>query len=93
MPETPPAGDISQNQVFEALQKILLENLDINRQNTDAIKDAVKAAQGFEEPYNLTSSAAKNIKKTSQDLSSLNATINSQIQERANFQNSARIKN
>ena len=40
-------ANISQNQIFAALQQILLENLDINRQNTDAIKDSVKAAQDY----------------------------------------------
>ena len=86
----PEEVDISQVQIFEALQKILLDNLDINRQNTDAIKDQVSAAKDLIAPYNLTDQAAKNINKTTRDLSNLNATINSQIKERSNFQNTSK---
>ena len=38
---------VTQVQIFEALQKILLDNLEINRQNTDAIKDSVSIAKEF----------------------------------------------
>ncbi len=44
MTEEEKQSSIEQNQIFEALQKILLDNLDINRQNTDAIKDSVRIA-------------------------------------------------
>ena len=80
---------VTQVQIFEALQKILLDNLDINRQNTDAIKDSVSIAKELEAPFNLTDEAAKRINKTTRDLSSLGATINSQIEERSNFQNTS----
>ena len=80
---------VTQVQIFEALQKILLDNLEINRQNTDAIKDSVSIAKELEAPFNLTDEAAKRITKTTSELSSLGATINSQIKERSNFQNTS----
>jgi len=80
---------VTQVQIFEALQKILSENLEINRQNTDAIKDSVNIAKELEAPFNLTDEAAKRITKTTSQLSSLGATITSQVKERSNFQNTS----
>ena len=78
-------ANISQNKVFADLQDILLQNLEVNRQNTDEIKDSVAAAQDLSRPFNLTSQAAKSINKASRDASSINATINSQLKERNSF--------
>ena len=75
----------SQNESFANLQNMLLQNLEINRQNTDEIKDSVKAAQDLERPFNLSSEAAREIMKVSRASSSINATINSQLEERNSF--------
>ena len=55
-----------------------MENLDINRQNVDAIKDSVATARDLAAPFNLTAEAAKKINKANRDLSSLNRHHNGQ---------------
>ena len=78
-------ANLSQNKLFETLQQILSENLEINRQNTDEIKDSVKAAQDLDKPFQLTSEAARDIRKATRETSSVHAIINSKLEERNNF--------
>ena len=68
--------------ILSQLSDVLLNNLDINRQNVDAIKDSVSNARDLAAPFNLTAEAAKKIHKVNRDLSSLNADINATIKER-----------
>ena len=75
-------ANLSQNKLFETLQQILSENLEINRQNTDEIKDSVKAAQDLDKPFQLTSEAARDIRKATRETSSVHAIINSKLEER-----------
>ena len=49
--------------ILTQLSDVLLENLNINRENTDAIKDSVTAAKDLAAPYQLTNEAAKEIAK------------------------------
>ena len=68
-------ADDDKAQVLKILQDILNENLEINRQNTDAIKDSVDQARDLTQEFNLSNEAAKNINKTTRDLSKLNAKL------------------
>ena len=61
--------------VLKILQDILNENLEINRQNTDAIKDSVDFARDLTQEFKLSNEAAKNINKTTRDLAKLNASL------------------
>ena len=61
--------------ILKILQDILNENLEINRQNTDAIKDSVDRARDLTQEFKLSNEAAKNINKTTRDLSKLNASL------------------
>ena len=40
--------------ILQQLSDVLLENLEINRQNVDAIKDSVTAAGDLAAPFNVT---------------------------------------
>ena len=58
-------------ETLKNLSSILMDNLNINRENVDAINDSVKAAKGLADPYTLSASAAKEIKKSTQDIATL----------------------
>ena len=58
-------------ETLKNLSAILMDNLNINRENVDAINDSVKAAKGLADPYTLSASAAKEIKKSTQDIATL----------------------
>ena len=58
-------------ETLKNLSGILMDNLNINRENVDAINDSVKAAKGLADPYTLSASAAKEIKKSTQDIATL----------------------
>ena len=66
----------------EALQQILSENLEINRQNASAIKDSVTAAKDLSGALGITNEQAIKINKANKDSANLNADINKQIVER-----------
>ena len=68
-------ADDDKEKVLKILQDILNENLEINRQNTDAIKESVDRARDLTQEFNLSNEAAKNINKTTRDLSKLNASL------------------
>ena len=68
-------ADDDKEKVLKILQDILNENLEINRQNTDAIKDSVDQARDLTQEFNLSNEAAKNINKSTRDLSKLNAKL------------------
>lgn len=58
-------------ETLKNLSSILMDNLNINRENVDAINASVKAAKGLADPYTLSASAAKEIKKSTQDIATL----------------------
>ena len=66
----------------QALQQILNENLEINRQNASAIKDSVTAAKDLGGAFGITNEQAIKINKANRDSANLNADINKQIVER-----------
>ena len=68
-------ADNDKAQVLKILQDILNENLEINRQNTDAIKDSADRARDLTGEFKLSNEAAKNINKSTRDLSKLNASL------------------
>ena len=45
--------------ILSQLSDVLLNNLDINRQNVDAIKDSVSNARDLAAPFNVTAVSAK----------------------------------
>ena len=61
--------------ILTQLSDVLLENLNINRENTDAIKDSVTAAKDLAAPYQLTNEAAKEINKANRDITQLASKI------------------
>ena len=68
--------------ILQQLSDVLLENLEINRQNVDAIKDSVTAAGDLAAPFNVTKEQQKEINKAFRDSASLNAQMNASIKER-----------
>ena len=50
--------------ILQQLSDVLLDNLDINRQNVDAIKDSVSAAGDLAAPFIVTREAQKSINKS-----------------------------
>jgi hypothetical protein len=67
----------------KALQQILDQNLDINRQNTAAIKDSVSIARDLSAEYAVTHEQQLKINQANRMSSTLNADINAKIFERA----------
>lgn len=68
--------------ILQQLSDVLLENLEINRQNVDAIKDSVTAAGDLAAPFNVTKEQQKEINKAFRDSASLNAQMNASMKER-----------
>jgi hypothetical protein len=66
----------------KALQQILDQNLDINRQNTEAIKDSVSIARDLSAEYAVTHEQQLKINQANRMSSTLNADINAKIFER-----------
>ena len=71
--------------VLTQLSEILLQNLNINRENTDAIKDSVSNARDLASPFKLSAEAAKEINKASRDSSRFLANIVAQEEKRSNL--------
>ena len=67
----------------KALQQILDQNLDINRQNTAAIKDSVSIARDLSTEYAVTNEQQLKINQANRMSSTLNADINAKIFERS----------
>ena len=76
--------------ILTQLSEVLLQNLNINRENTDAIKESVTAAKDLARPFNLSSEAAKEINKASRDSSKFLADIVAKEEKRNNLLRSAK---
>ena len=63
----------------KALQQILDQNLDINRQNTAAIKDSVSIARDLSTEYAVTNEQQLKINQANRMSSTLNADINAYL--------------
>ena len=66
----------------KALQQILDQNLEINRQNADAIKDSVSMARDLSTEFGVTNEQQLKINAANRMSATLNADINAKIFER-----------
>ena len=76
--------------ILTQLSDVLLDNLNINRENVDAINDSVKAAKDLTAPYKLTKEAAKEINRSNRDLAGLNAKLVNQEKDIADRKRSSK---
>ena len=79
--------------ILQQLSDVLLENLDINRQNVDAIKDSVLAAGDLAAPFVVTREAQKSINKAFRQSASMNADINATLKERLTLERDSKSIN
>jgi hypothetical protein len=79
--------------ILQQLSDVLLDNLDINRQNVDAIKDSVSAAGDLAAPFIVTREAQKSINKSFRQSASFNADIVSTLKERVALERNSKEVN
>ena len=61
--------------ILTQLSDVLMLNLNINRENTDALTDSVKVAKNLSKPLNLSAEGAKAVTKATQDSSKFLAKV------------------
>jgi len=79
--------------ILQQLSDVLLDNLDINRQNVDAIKDSVSAAGDLAAPFIVTREAQKSINKSFRQSASFNADIVATLKERVALERNSKEVN
>jgi len=76
--------------ILTQLSDVLMINLNINRENTDALTDSVKVAKDLAKPLNLSAEGARAVKKATQDSSRFLAKVVSDEEKRLKYLRSSK---